>query len=274
MPAAINGRFALNHMVAPTLDVAAFFDLAVGLGTRSVEIRNDIKGVEILTGRSAADIAALAAAKKITILSINALQRFNDWSSARAKEAEQLAAFATACGAKALVLCPVNDTAYTPSDADKAQNLRTALKELQPILAARHLTGLVEPLGFVECSLRRKADAIAAIDDTGTGATFKVLHDTFHHHVAGETELFPAAHRPRPYLRRQRRRHFRRRHARSSPGADRQVRPHRQCRADRPPDRRVAMPGPCLSSPLRRSVRARPRSPPRCNRRWNFWPPP
>lgn len=191
MPATVNGRFALNHMVAPTLDVAAFFDLAVGLGTRSVEIRNDIKGVEILTGRGAADIAALAAAKKITILSINALQRFNDWSSARAMEAEQLAAFATACGAKALVLCPVNDTSYTPSAADKAQNLRTALKELQPILAARHLTGLVEPLGFVECSLRRKAEAIAAIDDTGTGATFKVLHDTFHHLVAGETELFP-----------------------------------------------------------------------------------
>ena len=33
---------ALNHMVAPALDVPRFFDLAAGLGCRGVEIRNDL----------------------------------------------------------------------------------------------------------------------------------------------------------------------------------------------------------------------------------------
>ena len=61
---------------------------------------------------------------------------------------------------------------------------------LKPILSDRGLIGLVEPLGFTICSLRSKREAAEAID--GIDGPFKLVHDTFHHHLAGEADLFPA----------------------------------------------------------------------------------
>ena len=62
---------------------------------------------------------------------------------------------------------------------------------MAPILRERGLTGLVEPLGFPISSMRTKAEAIAAIEAAGGADVYKLMHDTFHHHLAGETELFP-----------------------------------------------------------------------------------
>jgi 2-keto-myo-inositol isomerase len=65
------------------------------------------------------------------------------------------------------------------------------LAALAPILADHGITGLVEPLGFVECALRLKQDALDAIDETGTEARFALLHDSFHHAISGEQAIFP-----------------------------------------------------------------------------------
>ncbi len=71
-----------------------------------------------------------------------------------------LADYAKAAGAKALVMCPLNDG--TPvSHAD----LVAALKAMAPILRERGLIGLVEPLGFPISSLRTKRQAVDAIDE-------------------------------------------------------------------------------------------------------------
>ena len=184
-------QLALNHMVAPNLGYEAFFDLAKALSFTAVEIRNDI-ATSLMDMASARKIRGWAEERGLTIASVNALQRFNQWNTTRAKEAEELAAYAGAVGTKALVLCPVNDTSFTLATAERLGGLREALKGLAPILKAHGLKGFVEPLGFVECSLRLKAEAIAAIDDTGTADVFALVHDTFHHYVAGETALFPS----------------------------------------------------------------------------------
>ena len=184
--------FALNHIAAPRRDFAAFAGLARDLGIGEVEIRNDLAGVALQDGTPAEAIRAAAAAAGVSILTINALQRFNVWSDARAAEATALAAYAQAAGARALVLCPLNDHADRRDAATRDADLRIALTALAPILTQHGLTGLVEPLGFVECSLRLKRTAIDAIDAVGAAAVFGVLHDTFHHFLAGETELFPA----------------------------------------------------------------------------------
>jgi 2-keto-myo-inositol isomerase len=96
-----------------------------------------------------------------------------------------------ASGAQALVLCPVNDVSYTPSAADRREALVKALNGLRPMLTAAGIRGFVEPLGFAECSLRYKEEAIEAIEAVGGADVFRVVHDTFHHHVAGETKMFP-----------------------------------------------------------------------------------
>lgn len=179
-------RFALNHMAAPRRDFVAFFALARELGINAVEIRNDLDGIAISDGTAPEAVRAAAEAAGLTILSINALQRFNDWTAARAAEATALADYAAACGARGLVLVPVCDG--TTEDREK---LERALAALKPILAERRLAGLVEPLGFTFSSLRSKADAAAAIAAVGGEGVFRLVHDTFHHHLAGEPDLFP-----------------------------------------------------------------------------------
>jgi 2-keto-myo-inositol isomerase len=183
-------RFALNHMAAPQLGLEAFFALARELGLTDVEIRNDIAGQAILDGTPPATVAAAAAAAGVTILTINALQRFNDWNAAREKEAEVLAAYAEACGAEALILVPVNDGSGREFGR-RQENLALALGGLKRILARHGITGLVEPLGFASCSLRSKREAVEGIRAARGEDVFRLTHDTFHHVLAGEPELFP-----------------------------------------------------------------------------------
>lgn len=185
-------RFALNHRVAPRQSLPALFALANGLDIDKVEIRNDLAGTAIANGTPAEEVGRLAEAHGLTILSINALQRFNEWSAVRAQEAAALVDYAADCGARAVVMCPVNDEAFTPGEGDRLAMLREALERLAPMLRRAGVMGLVEPLGFAECSLRLKRDAVDAIDVTGTREVFRLVHDTFHHHVAGEREIFPA----------------------------------------------------------------------------------
>ena len=184
-------QFAINHMAAPQLEVTAFFAMARALGVADVEIRNDIAGEAILDGTPASMVRAAAERAGVTIITINALQRFNEWTPARAKEAEALARYARDCGAKALILVPTNDGTGR-GDGERQANLRAALTALKPILEANGITGLIEPLGFEACSLRSKREAVEGIKAIGGDKTFKVTHDTFHHHLAGEPDIFPA----------------------------------------------------------------------------------
>jgi 2-keto-myo-inositol isomerase len=183
--------FALNHIAAPRLRFPQFLDLAQSLGVREVEIRNDLPGVEIADGTDPAKVRAEAEARGMTILSINALYPFDRWDAALAEKAKQLAGYAAACGAKALVLCPLNEVGDPRSGAQRQDDLHAALRALQPILREHGLTGLVEPLGFPESALRLKRVAVDAIDAVGGAETFKLVHDTFHHYLASEREFFP-----------------------------------------------------------------------------------
>lgn len=182
--------FALNHMVAPQMPLGAFFKLGKTLGINQFEIRNDLSGNAILDGTSPSKVRELAAAEGAEIISINALQRFNEWTPARAEEARSLATYAAACGAKALVLVPVNDGSGK-LEGERQGNLRVALKGLKPILEEAGIIGLVEPLGFQICSLRSKKEAVDAILSINGADRFRLVHDTFHHVLAGEPELFP-----------------------------------------------------------------------------------
>jgi len=184
-------RFALNHMAAPLLPIAEFFALSQRCGCTAVEIRNDIAGNAILDGTTPDAIRAAAEKYGQTILTINALQRFNEWNDTRAAEAEDLAAWCAAVGAQALILVPKNDGTGC-GDSERMVNLRAALTALAPILQRHGIMGFVEPLGFEICSLRLKSEAAAAITDLGLGDRFRITHDTFHHHLAGEAAIFPA----------------------------------------------------------------------------------
>jgi 2-keto-myo-inositol isomerase len=183
--------YALNHMVAPRKSFAELVGLATSLGLDGVEIRNDLPGVPISDGTPPGRIRGQAEAAGVRILSINALQRFNDWDDERAGQATALARYARECGAEALVLCPVNDVGYRLAERERLANLRYALRGLAPILAEASIIGLVEPLGFAESSLRLKSDVVEAIEELDLGDRFRIVHDTFHHYLTGEARMYP-----------------------------------------------------------------------------------
>ncbi len=177
-------RFALNHITTPNLSLPDFFALARKLGLTEVEIRNDLP--DVVGAWKPEAVKAEAEKAGVTILSINALYPFNDWTGDLPERAVALADYAKAAGAKALVMCPRNDG--TKIGFDK---LVAALTAMKPILDERGLTGLVEPLGFPVSSMRTKAEAVEAIGAAGGKGTYKLVHDTFHHHLASEAEFFP-----------------------------------------------------------------------------------
>ena len=176
--------FAINHICTPKLPVEDFFAMVRRLGATQAEIRNDIP--DVMNHIAAQTVKKAAESAGVDILSINALYPFNVWSRDVADRAVAMADYAQACGAKALVMCPLNDGTAVAQD-----DLVAALAAMAPILRLRGLTGLIEPLGFPVSSLRHKADAIVAIKAAGGQDVYQLMHDTFHHHLAGETEFFP-----------------------------------------------------------------------------------
>ena len=184
-------RFAINRISASKLHFEAFAAMAQHLSVQAIEIRNDLAGVELSDGMPAREIGAIAKAHGLTLRSINALQRFEQYDTTREAEARELVRYAVESGTQALVLCPTNSRKDMRSADQRHADLVSALRQLQPLLAANGLTGLVEALGFEECAVRRKSQAARAIREVGGSATFALVHDTFHHHLAGEATFFP-----------------------------------------------------------------------------------
>ncbi len=182
--------FALNRTCAPHLSLTDFIGLAQKVGVQAVEIRNDIAGHEFANGMPAAELKARLDDAGLKLASVNALQRFNDWTPARAEEARSLIAYAAALGAPGVVLCP----AHLPGDdqhADAHRRLCEGLTALKQIFADAGVIGYVEPLGMRHSSMNRQSQAIAALDDIGGGDDFQLCYDTFQHFRASDDALFP-----------------------------------------------------------------------------------
>ena len=175
-------------MAVPGLRYDAFLNLAASLGCIGVEFRNDLPGL-LFDGDDPANVKTAAQAAGLRILTLSEVKFFNDWSDAKAQQSETLMKIATACGAEAISLIPRNDGRGL-GNGERQANLRLSLRELKPMLESYGLIGLVEPLGFEICALRSKAEAVDAIEALGATSQFKLVHDTFHHTLAGGGAVF------------------------------------------------------------------------------------
>lgn len=181
--------FALNHMATPKLGWRAFLDLAQSLGCVGVEFRNDFNK-PLFDGADPAEVGAAAKAAGLRILALAEVKMFNDWSDTKRAEAEALMKIAKACGAEAISLIPRNDNVAT-SRADSRKVTETALRELLPILQSYGLKAMVEPLGFAVCALRYKDILAEIITEIGGTGSYFIVHDTFHHALAGGGPIYP-----------------------------------------------------------------------------------
>lgn len=183
-------QFALNHMTTARLGYVELLDLASALGCIGVEVRNDLPQA-LFDGRGPAEAGAMARERGLRLLAVAEVKRFNDWSDDKAAEAAALMKIAVSAGAEAVSLIPRND-GLGMGNGERHANLRLALKELQPMLEDHGLIGMVEPLGFEICALRCKSEAVEAIEALGATGTFRLVHDTFHHTLAGGGDFYPA----------------------------------------------------------------------------------
>lgn len=182
-------KLAINRTCAPGLSLPDFIGLAQRVGVSAVEIRNDIEGREFADGTPAAEVKARLEDAGLQVASVNALQRFNDWSPARAEKARRLVAYASDLGAPGLVLCPV----HTPETwEDPAAKLRESLAALALILRDHGVTGYVEPLGMKHSTMKRQEMAVAAVTEIEAWDCYQLCYDTFQFFRCGDDRLFPA----------------------------------------------------------------------------------
>ena len=173
----------LNHMTVPHASARALLDVAVSLDCVGVELRNDLNR-PLFDGIPARDFAADVSHKGLRLLALAELKAFNANTSDKQDIAEALIMTATLCGAEGVALIPQMADDVVPRATQRAA-LRDALTILQPILEHHGQKGLIEPLGFAQSSLRFKEDVVAVLDEMQRPDCFAIIHDTFHHHIAG-----------------------------------------------------------------------------------------
>ncbi|MCO6385375.1 TIM barrel protein [Oceanicola sp. 502str15] len=183
---------ALNQMTVPHLDFAAFLDLAAELGCVGVEARNDMAalGRPLFDGLSPEAAGEMIRARGLRLVGLSQVYPFNSWDDARRAEVAALIATAKAAGAETISLIPRND-GTGGANGERQANLRIALKAIAPMLEEAGMVALVEPLGFGRSSLRFKDELIDTLKDLGVTAHFRIVHDTFHHTLAGGGALYP-----------------------------------------------------------------------------------
>lgn len=188
--------FALNHITAPKLSSRELIDLSVRLGCVGVELRNDLSDKhltdrEFFDGEGPTALGLYASRQKACLLGLSEVYGFNRWTSEIGEKVRRLIEAAQKSGAESISLIPSND-GRQETDASRLSDLRSALSNILPMLDGTSLVALIEPLGFTTSSLRKKREALEAIEAVGGAGKYKLVHDTFHHHLAGEVDFFPA----------------------------------------------------------------------------------
>lgn len=173
---------ALNHMTCPSMRYDDFMRMAKSIGCMGVHYRNDL-GRPLFEGDSPESVAKLAEQTDMKITGLAQLLQFNKWNGEREAEAKELVDIAVRMGAAGIGLIPVCDGTGT-GEGERQKNLKDALVGLKPLLEEAGIQGFIEPLGFEQCSLRHKSEAVDAIHSVGGEGRFKLVHDTFHHYIA------------------------------------------------------------------------------------------
>lgn len=180
---------AMNHMTMAKASYASLLSVAVQTGCTGVEVRSDLDG-DLFDSKESALAGCEARDQGLRILAVSEVSAFNDMSNRAFESVEQLAIVAKACGAEAISLIPRNDGIGIAS-AERTKCLRETIIKFAPIFEHNNLMGYIEPLGFAQSSLRSKTEVVQVLEDLALTKRFKLVHDTFHHHLAGDGPVFP-----------------------------------------------------------------------------------
>ena len=182
--------FGLNQVTIPNAPFDAFVETAAGLGCVGVELRNDL-GRPFFDGMKPVRAGERVRDGGLRLLGLSQVYPFNRWSTEIADEVAALIDTGVEAGAETISLIPCNDGSGTDA-ATRADDLTRAMEGCLPLLDAADMVALIEPLGFGRSSLRLKSEVVEAINALGAAGRFRLVHDTFHHTLAGGGPLFAA----------------------------------------------------------------------------------
>lgn len=181
--------FSLNHMTVNAMSFTSLLDTAKALGCSGIELRNDLASA--LFDGTTAKLGGIAANNAgLRVFAVAEVRAFNHFTDDTRSRAIALMDTAAACGARGIALIPRCDGQGTDKSM-RIKALEQALKELKPLLAERSLIGFIEPLGFEQSSLRFKSEVVDVINACDAHSEFQLVHDTFHHYLAGGGPIFP-----------------------------------------------------------------------------------
>ncbi len=183
----------LNRVAKPQLPLLDFLRFTASLGMKRAEVRNDFTEKGVLDGLSDEELRGGLASSGVQILSINALYPF-EYGPRLAENFERLrdlVAEARRIGCPHVVMCPYNEAGDPRPGPVRASDLVAALDAYGPLLSETGVVGLLEPLGFETSALRTKRAALDGVARCTRPDSFRLLHDTFHHYLGEERELFP-----------------------------------------------------------------------------------
>ena len=182
-------KFSVNHITAPNLSWFELLNLASEIGASGIEFRNDLSA-PLFSGEIPEKVAAAVRDAGLELYGLSQVYPFNSYTSKVAKKVCELIDIAKISGAQSISLIPRNDGKFETAK-ERESNLHFALLEIKPMLEEADMVALLEPLGFESSSLKTKEQAVNAIEYVGGSSVFKLVHDTFHHHIAQEKKIFP-----------------------------------------------------------------------------------
>lgn len=181
--------FGLNQVTMARSAFAEFIRTAARLGCVGVELRNDL-GRPFFDGMSPTQAGTFVHDHNLRILGLSQVNRFNYWSQIVADELKLLIEVAEASGAETISLIPCNDSPILDPE-ERRKRLVDALESALPFLEGSSITAMIEPLGFASSSLRHKTELASTIEQLGIENRCKMVHDTFHHTLAGGGPICP-----------------------------------------------------------------------------------
>lgn len=185
-------RFCLNRKAAPAIPLDQTIPLVAKLGLKNIEVRNDLYGAPdnqtILDHLPDTQVQSLLTAHDVNVETINAIGNMDNAAMLDANLASlaEMLTMTKGIDLKKIIFCPVRSNEDHRSADQRRTDAVKNVRAYSKLLKQYGVTGLIEPLGFTDSTLRTPWEGQAVIKEAGVD-NFKLVADTFHYYLANVT---------------------------------------------------------------------------------------
>lgn len=187
-------RFCLNRKVAPAITLDKTIPLISNLRIKNIELRNDLYGAPdnttILDHLPDTKVKQLLDDNNVAIETINAVGNMDnrEMIDTNLQSLKQMLEMTKNLNLRNIIFCPDRSQDDQRSTQQRQDEVVANVQDYSQLLKQYNINGLIEPLGFLDGTLRFPWEGQAVIDKAGVD-NFKLVADTFHYYLANVTEI-------------------------------------------------------------------------------------